>query len=61
MENATLTIGIEYYTLLIEEKAKTEARLEALKILVDADRFSMASDIRKLFGWAEPKKEDAEA
>ena len=61
MTEGTLTIGIEYYTLLIEEKAKADARLEALKVLVDADRYGLADEVRKLYGWKKPVKENAEA
>lgn len=60
MTEGTIVIGIEYYTLLIEEKAKAEARLEALKVLVDGDHYGLANEIRKLYGWTAPKK-DAEA
>ncbi|MBR4490045.1 hypothetical protein IKP13_05355 [bacterium] len=54
----TVTIGIDYYTSLIVQATKTEAKLEAMKAIVDGDHYGMANDIRRLFGWPKPETEE---
>ena len=58
MNEGTVTIGIDYYTHLIEEKTQYDTRIEALKRLTERDSYHLAEQIRDLFGWDEPAKEE---
>ena len=58
MNEGTVTIGIDYYTHLIEDKTKYDTRIEALKRLTERDSYHLAEQIRDLFGWDDPAKEE---
>ena len=56
-KNGTVKIGLDFYTDLIINKSMTDAKIEALKALVEADRYGLAEQVKRLFGWYEEQGE----
>ena len=59
-EAGTVTLGVDYYTSLIEKITKTDFQLEILKKIVDEDRYTMSKHIKRLFGWEEQESNEEE-
>lgn len=56
----TIDISVTEYRELISHNAAMKAQLELLHRIVDEDGYRMAEQIRLIFGWEKPKKDEEE-
>ena len=56
----TIDILVTEYKDLISQNAAMKAQLELLHRIVDEDGYRMAEQIRMIFGWKKPKKDEGE-
>ena len=54
----TVTIGVEYYTQMIEEHAIMMAQIEALKRMIESESYISRKDLAHIFGLELPKEEE---
>lgn len=47
----TVTIGIDYYTQLIQRAERYETKQKVLKMIVDESSYDLKSRICELFNW----------
>lgn len=55
-----VTIETKEYRSLVEENAMMAERLNQLRRVVDEDSYRMAEQIRLIFGWRKPEKDEEE-
>jgi len=56
----TIDILVTEYKELISQNAAMKAQLELLHRIVDEDGYRMAEQIRLIFGWQKPEKDEEE-